>query len=38
MGLAALSVRRRQSSHCFADHDRDINAARNIRKRGLAVS
>ena len=35
-GLAGLSVRRWQCSRCFAEHDRDINAARNIRKRGLA--
>ncbi|RCJ06847.1 RNA-guided endonuclease InsQ/TnpB family protein [Cupriavidus necator] len=35
-GLNGLSVRHWQCSHCFARHNRDINAARNIRKRGLA--
>ncbi len=35
-GLAGLSVRRWQCSRCLAEHDRDINAARNIQARGLA--
>ncbi|WP_432258075.1 RNA-guided endonuclease InsQ/TnpB family protein [Cupriavidus sp. TMH.W2] len=35
-GLAGLSVRRWQCLHCRAEHDRDINAAHNIRARGMA--
>ena len=35
-GLAGLSKWHWQCAHCFAEHDRDIKAARNIRKRGLA--
>ena len=32
-----LDVRRRSCPECGADHDRDINAAKNVRAAGLAV-
>ena len=35
-GLAGLSVRRWRCHCCGTEHDRDVNAARNIKLRGLA--
>jgi len=34
-GPAGLSVRRWQCSHCQAEHERDVNAACNIHRRGV---
>ena len=34
-GRDELSVRRWTCSVCLTEHDRDVNAAMNIRKRGL---
>ena len=36
-GLVGLGIRRWQCSGCEVEHDRDINAARNIARRGLAT-
>lgn len=36
-GIAGLALRRWTCSHCGAEHDRDVNAARNILARGLAA-
>jgi putative transposase len=33
-----LSVRRWQCPKCSTDHDRDINAAKNIHRQGLAIT
>ena len=35
-GLEGLGIRRWQGGECGVEHDRDINAARNIARRGLA--
>ena len=35
-GLEGLGVRRWRCAVCKTEHDRDVNAARNIRARGLA--
>ena len=32
-----LSIRQWQCEHCGANHDRDINAAKNIRQQGLMM-
>lgn len=37
-GKLDLSIRRWQCLHCGAEHDRDENAAKNIKAAGLAVS
>jgi putative transposase len=36
-GLEGLGIRRWQCGGCAVEHDRDINAARNIARRGLAT-
>jgi IS605 OrfB family transposase len=36
-GRAGLGIRRWTCSECGAAHDRDVNAARNIARRGLAT-
>jgi putative transposase len=33
----ALDIRRWQCQHCQVEHDRDINAAMNIKKQGLIL-
>jgi putative transposase len=35
-GVEGLGIRRWTCSHCGTEHDRDVNAARNILARGLA--
>lgn len=37
-GLQGLAVRRWQCSDCGATHERDVNAAKNIKAAGLAAS
>lgn len=36
-GIAGLGIREWTCGGCGADHDRDVNAARNILRRGLAT-
>jgi putative transposase len=36
-GIAGLGIREWACSDCGADHDRDVNAARNILRRGRAT-